>query len=144
LTDKNKIFKRKKVKSAGILIIAVLTFSVLYFFNNSELQSALIFYPLCLFNTVTGLYCPGCGGLRSFHYFFHGDFWLSLRYNLLLIPVLMLTAYYLFSEFIFLFFSKKLPKFQFPVWLIITIFIVVIFYWIIRNLPGYPFCYLRP
>ncbi|MEU1282537.1 DUF2752 domain-containing protein [Streptomyces sp. NPDC005805] len=30
-------------------------------------------YPVCPLLSVTGLYCPGCGGLRSAHAFVHGD-----------------------------------------------------------------------
>lgn len=30
-------------------------------------------YPVCPLWRFTGLYCPGCGGLRSAHAFAHGD-----------------------------------------------------------------------
>ncbi|MFI1399162.1 DUF2752 domain-containing protein [Streptomyces sp. NPDC020681] len=30
-------------------------------------------YPVCPLLRVTGIYCPGCGGLRSAHAFIHGD-----------------------------------------------------------------------
>jgi hypothetical protein len=30
-------------------------------------------YPTCPLLSLTGLYCPGCGGLRSAHAFVHGD-----------------------------------------------------------------------
>ncbi|MEU8544444.1 DUF2752 domain-containing protein [Streptomyces sp. NPDC048717] len=30
-------------------------------------------YPVCPLLRFTGLYCPGCGGLRSAHAFAHGD-----------------------------------------------------------------------
>lgn len=30
-------------------------------------------YPVCPMLRFTGLYCPGCGGLRSAHAFIHGD-----------------------------------------------------------------------
>ncbi|MEV5428818.1 DUF2752 domain-containing protein [Streptomyces sp. NPDC052701] len=30
-------------------------------------------YPVCPLLRLTGLYCPGCGGLRSAHAFVHGD-----------------------------------------------------------------------
>ncbi|MFD6026349.1 DUF2752 domain-containing protein [Streptomyces griseoluteus] len=30
-------------------------------------------YPVCPLYALTGLYCPGCGGLRSAHAFVHGD-----------------------------------------------------------------------
>ncbi|MEU6241384.1 DUF2752 domain-containing protein [Streptomyces sp. NPDC047024] len=38
-------------------------------------------YPVCPLYALTGLYCPGCGGLRSAHAFVHGDFLGALRDN---------------------------------------------------------------
>ncbi|MEU0963927.1 DUF2752 domain-containing protein [Streptomyces sp. NPDC005917] len=38
-------------------------------------------YPVCPLYRLTGLYCPGCGGLRSAHAFIHGDFLAALRDN---------------------------------------------------------------
>ncbi|GKQ38111.1 DUF2752 domain-containing protein [Streptomyces sp. A012304] len=38
-------------------------------------------YPACPLLTYTGLYCPGCGGLRSAHALVHGDVLTALRDN---------------------------------------------------------------
>ncbi|MER6492312.1 MULTISPECIES: DUF2752 domain-containing protein [Streptomyces] len=38
-------------------------------------------YPVCPLYRFTGLYCPGCGGLRSAHAFVHGDFLAALQDN---------------------------------------------------------------
>ncbi|MFI1567396.1 DUF2752 domain-containing protein [Streptomyces sp. NPDC020490] len=38
-------------------------------------------YPACPLLAYTGVYCPGCGGLRSAHAFVHGDFAAALRDN---------------------------------------------------------------
>ena len=38
-------------------------------------------YPVCPLYRLTGLYCPGCGGLRSAHEFIHGDFLAALQDN---------------------------------------------------------------
>ncbi|MEV4337192.1 DUF2752 domain-containing protein [Streptomyces sp. NPDC049590] len=38
-------------------------------------------YPVCPLYALTGLYCPGCGGLRSAHAFAHGDLLTALRAN---------------------------------------------------------------
>ncbi|WP_330283876.1 DUF2752 domain-containing protein [Streptomyces sp. NBC_00588] len=40
-------------------------------------------YPACPLYQVTGIYCPGCGGLRSAHSFVHGDFLAALQDNAL-------------------------------------------------------------
>lgn len=38
-------------------------------------------YPVCPLYLLTGLYCPGCGGLRSAHALVHGDVLTALRDN---------------------------------------------------------------
>ena len=38
-------------------------------------------YPVCPLFRLTGLYCPGCGGLRSAHAFAHGDLLTALQDN---------------------------------------------------------------
>ncbi|WP_149822690.1 DUF2752 domain-containing protein [Streptomyces tailanensis] len=40
-------------------------------------------YPVCPLWRFTGLYCPGCGGLRSAHAFAHGDIATALTSNVL-------------------------------------------------------------
>ena len=40
-------------------------------------------YPVCPLYRLTGLYCPGCGGLRSAHAFAHGDLAAALTDNAL-------------------------------------------------------------
>ncbi|WP_326752146.1 DUF2752 domain-containing protein [Streptomyces hirsutus] len=38
-------------------------------------------YPACPLLRLTGLYCPGCGGLRSAHAVAHGDLLAALQAN---------------------------------------------------------------
>ncbi|MFI6510724.1 DUF2752 domain-containing protein [Streptosporangium sp. NPDC050855] len=48
-------------------------------------------YPPCPFLMLTGLYCPGCGGLRAVHALAHGDLPAALGFNplvVIMIPVL--------------------------------------------------------
>ncbi|MFI8823063.1 DUF2752 domain-containing protein [Streptomyces sp. NPDC053431] len=40
-------------------------------------------YPVCPLLRFTGVYCPGCGGLRSAHAFAHGDLAAALGFNAL-------------------------------------------------------------
>ena len=51
--------------------------------------------PGCIFRRLTGLSCPGCGGTRAARALLAGDVWAACRFNLFLIPsVLMLLAEY--------------------------------------------------
>ncbi|WP_055525877.1 DUF2752 domain-containing protein [Streptomyces graminilatus] len=40
-------------------------------------------YPVCPLLRLTGVYCPGCGGLRSAYAFVHGDWATALQANAL-------------------------------------------------------------
>ena len=42
-------------------------------------------YPICPFYWATGLYCPGCGGLRAVHALAHGDLVTAVHRNLLFV-----------------------------------------------------------
>lgn len=49
-------------------------------------------YPVCPLLRVTGLYCPGCGGLRSAHAFVHGDVAQALTDNALAVAGYLVFA----------------------------------------------------
>lgn len=50
-------------------------------------------YPVCLFHTVTGLNCPGCGSLRALHDALHGHLIAALHANALLMLTLPLVLW---------------------------------------------------
>ncbi|QEU94990.1 DUF2752 domain-containing protein [Streptomyces kanamyceticus] len=49
-------------------------------------------YPACPLLRLTGIYCPGCGGLRSAHAFIHGDFATALGANAMAVAGYVLFA----------------------------------------------------
>lgn len=65
---------------------------VLYWYNPSRHD----FYPRCGFHALTGLDCPGCGGLRATHALLRGDFAAAWRLNALFVAVapLALLAFF--------------------------------------------------
>jgi hypothetical protein len=46
------------------------------------------FYPVCALHEMTGLQCPGCGGLRAMHQLSHGHLAAAWRLNPLLVALL--------------------------------------------------------
>ena len=72
------------VAACGAVAAALL----LYFFAPDQHA----FYPRCLFHAVTGLQCPGCGGLRAAHRLLHGDLVGAWRFNPLLVVVIPLLG----------------------------------------------------
>lgn len=56
---------------------------------------------ICIFYSLTGIPCPGCGMTRSVHFFLHGDILHALQYHpfgILLLPALFLVTATLFSR----------------------------------------------
>ncbi len=58
--------------------------ALLFWFNPASHS----FYPRCMFHAVTGLDCPGCGGLRATHQLLHGKVAEAFRLNPLLVCLL--------------------------------------------------------
>ncbi len=52
----------------------------------------------CIFHSVTGYYCPGCGGTRSSFYLLHGHFIRSFLYHPFVIYVAVLGLWFMLSQ----------------------------------------------
>ena len=81
----------QKALWAGAVGGALIVGLALYFFAPDQHR----FYPRCLFHALTGLQCPGCGGLRATHRLLHGDIAGAWHFNPLLVslaPVLGIWA----------------------------------------------------
>ena len=50
------------------------------------------FYPPCLFRTVFGAQCPGCGSLRALHQLLHGNIAAAWAFNKPLLIALPLAS----------------------------------------------------
>jgi hypothetical protein len=70
----------------GILLaITLVLVGVIFFFFDPTRTG---FYPVCLFHKLTGLNCPGCGGLRALHQLTHGNVVTAFHCNPLLMVLL--------------------------------------------------------
>jgi Protein of unknown function (DUF2752) len=97
------------------------------------------FFPVCPFRMVTGFACPGCGSTRGMHALVHGDVVSAFKFN----PLLVLSLPFLLYAFVR--FTNDAIQGRQPksnrldakyIW---AIFGVVLFFWIFRNTPFYPF-----
>ena len=129
---------RPWLRPVGVLAVAALTLTWVYRFDPSTGG----YFPACVFKGATGYYCPGCGLTRSLHHLLHGRVSSAFKYNPLFVLLLPLIGY-------------GLVHFAFPprsaartsrgrsrwAW---ALLVVVLAYWVLRNIPVRPFSYLAP
>ena len=113
---------------------------ILFAFNPANISAL----PLCPFHALTGLYCPGCGMLRAAHQLLRGHVIVALGLNSLIILSLPIAAYGFLHQFSVRLHGRQLPNVQIPIHAVWTSAVVVVAFWILRNLPLYPFSILAP
>lgn len=132
-----------RTKNHVIILIAVaVTASLLYFYFDPSLNN---FFPPCLFYTATGLFCPGCGSQRAFHDLLHGHLIDAAGHNLLFViftPLMLFSAIVAVNN---IFRKKKIAQriFNSTVFTF-AVLIIVLAFWILRNIPAPPFANLAP
>jgi hypothetical protein len=112
-----------------------------FYFWDPE-KSAL--FPKCPLYVWTGLYCPGCGSQRAIHSFLHLRFLEVFHYNLLMYPAGALILYHVVRPFVQKISGVDLPNILYyprTPWIIL---IIVVLFWILRNIPVLPFTWLAP
>ena len=97
------------------------------------------FFPVCPFRAITGFTCPGCGSTRGLHRLLHGDVVSAFEFNPLLILSLPFLLYALLRYTNAAIRQKPLKGNQLNAKYIWLLFGVIMFFWIYRNTPFYPF-----
>jgi hypothetical protein len=97
------------------------------------------FFPICPFRALTGFTCPGCGSTRGLHRLLHGDVVSAFELNPLLILSLPFLLYALLRYTNAAIREKPLKGNQLNAKYIWLLFGVIMFFWIYRNTPFYPF-----
>jgi len=130
---------KKNLYFALLVIILIFLSAIYYQFNPARYR----FFPRCPFYTLTGFDCPGCGSQRAIYSLLHGKLTDAIRFNILLVVSLPFLAIHFFYKLKSVILRKDVR------WNIIyhpltpkIIFTIVIFFWIIRNIPVFPFNYL--
>lgn len=122
---------QKKIQFGLIFITLILVGFIYYWYSPTHYQ----FFPKCVFKSVTGLSCPGCGAQRATHELLHFNIAKAFSYNALLVVALPFTVvaliYYntsLRNRF------PKLTRFFFGRHGIMLLLIIVLLFFILRNL----------
>ena len=100
----------------------------------------------CVFNHITGLYCPTCGATRAVIYFMHGNITDALKSNAL-ITISAIPLLFIFTVmWLGVIFNRK--EWYVPNTAVIKFFcvfvVIYIIFGIVRNIPTIPFIWLNP
>ncbi|MFV0289827.1 MAG: DUF2752 domain-containing protein [Mangrovibacterium sp.] len=117
----------------AFVLLGLLIGLIIFFRYNPEDNS---FFPRCIFLTLTGFQCPGCGSQRAVHSLLHLQFADAWAFN----PLLVLSLPYL--AIIAYFQQRKIIDEKHLVWrrrllgttAITIIFCLTILFGVIRNL----------
>ena len=127
-------------KLVFIFGVLCLVLFLLFVFNPAEGS----FYPPCLFHKLTGFHCPGCGSLRAVYQLLHGNLPAAFGLNPLMVLSLPFLGYWFISRYVLVGRNQRSVGRIIPVFWIWVIFLIIILYWILRNLPFCPFTLLAP
>ena len=94
------------------------------------------FFPKCPFHMLTGLKCAGCGSQRAIHQLLNLHIGEAFSYNAALVLSIPLVAFLIGADL----FQKKWPRLA--LWarnpaLAWTVFALIMFWWIFRNVFGW-------
>ena len=105
-------------------------------------------YPQCLLYNTTGIYCAGCGATRAMYALLHGRVIEALHDNALFVTALPLLLYVTGSYALAAWRANAWPEFSIdPRKLLLrgmALFLLLVAFMVLRNLPGWPFDWLKP
>lgn len=137
--SESKFSNERLLAGAGILAVGAGVFVVGYF--NPTTAG---FFPVCPLYALTGINCPGCGLTRGFHALFHGDVLTALHFNAML-PIYSFIFLYFFASMILIVVrGRGLSWKVFPPAAIYGFIFLVAAFFVLRNVPIYPFTLLAP
>lgn len=122
-------------KTVGVLLLVGVVVTVASVYAVFDPMSCSIF-PKCVFYSVTGLKCPGCGTQRALHAMLTGDLAAAWRYNAFLLVMLPVTAVLLAAEPL----RGRAPRLYAAVnsrWVVVAVLVATVAWWTVRNVAGW-------
>ena len=132
-----------KLKSTFIIIGVLALFGMLalyVFWNPTETN----IFPSCPVYAATGIYCPGCGSQRAAHKILNGNIVEGIRHNYLIVLLAMVLLYQGFVYVMNDLLSKNIPNLLHKSKVTFSILIIVVLFWVLRNIDLFPFSELAP
>lgn len=135
-----KASSTERILAAAGVLAAVGGSAFVWFFNPTTAG----FFPVCPLFKMTGFACPGCGLTRGFHALFHGEILTALGFNAMLPFYAFFFAYLFIAMFLIAGRGKYISFSIFkPLYVWGFLFISLAFF-VVRNIPAYPFSLLYP
>ncbi|KXP03081.1 DUF2752 domain-containing protein [Tsukamurella pseudospumae] len=94
-------------------------------------------WGVCPLYAVTGLYCPGCGGLRAINDITNGSFGAALGSNALVYPAAAIVVW-LWIGWLGRKVGFRVPSLPTNTYLWVTVGVLIAVWTVARNLPGSP------
>ena len=131
-------------RAVALVVPAAIISGVLLFYFLFDARK-ITWLPQCPFHLLTGFYCPGCGSQRALSSMLHGEFLQALQFNILMIASLPLLVYSATVTII----NKTtryhiIQKFVYSSLFVRVVLLVILSFWLLRNLPVFPFTWLSP
>jgi len=99
--------------------------------------------PTCPTKALLGIVCPGCGSMRMIYSLMHGDLGAALHYNAVGVVALALLAWSFAAYCARLWTGRRRRTWQHWRYASTTILVVVVGWFVVRNIPVAPFLSLR-
>lgn len=128
-----------KLKYIGLLVTGLAAAILFFFVNPSE-----FYFPKCPLYATTGIYCPGCGSQRALHDFLNLNFVGVLDHNPLFLFGILVLVYDIGIKSINKLLNKSFYNILQHKYTPMLILVIVLLFWILRNLPFQPFNWLAP
>lgn len=129
-----------------ILLILAILFPIIIILCYSLFYDMSANNALCTFHSATGLECPGCGGQRALYLLLHGNVLQALRHNAFFVLALPFLAYFYYMAVrVYILNERHLfSSFVFSSVFGYGLLISLILFFLLRNIPAWPFFYLAP
>ncbi|MDE5765091.1 MAG: DUF2752 domain-containing protein [Ruminococcus sp.] len=121
----NKSYKKATAVLTPVAVILIYIFS-------DRIMSLAPYLGGCIFHSLTGIWCPGCGNTRSISAMFEFDFMLALRNNAL-IPFLSLCLLCFYLELIADISGRKIKILPRKIWIWCIVIVIFAVYYVMRN-----------
>ena len=114
----------------ALVALVLLAFGFIYFAMDPSSSSL---FPQCVFLSLSGYKCPGCGSQRAIHALLHGHVVEAFKFNALLLISIPWLAFCLFAETQRVRNPRLYVRLNPPLlmWLFLAL---VVIWWVLRNI----------